>query len=175
MFYLQKKTLVHEVDLKKGFMTPIVVWLYLKYLQRKKVKESGLILALDSVRDPGNLGTILRLCDWFGFEQLLCSKETVDIYNPKVVQATMGSIARVNVYGYKLLCFKYQITGFGTFMDGLNIYKAILPREGIIIMGNEANGIEDLEKLIKIDSQFVFGDIQNRKFKCSYCNRNCIE
>jgi TrmH family RNA methyltransferase len=101
--YLQKKTLVHEVDLKKGFMTPIVVWLYLKYPQRKKVKESGLILALDSVRDPGNLGTILRLCDWFGFEQLLCSKETVDIYNPKVVQATMGSIARVNVYGYKPL------------------------------------------------------------------------
>jgi TrmH family RNA methyltransferase len=161
-----KKTLVHEVDLKKisALATPNSCLALFKIPTEKKVKESGLILALDSVRDPGNLGTILRLCDWFGFEQLLCSKETVDIYNPKVVQATMGSIARVNVNYVDINSFvsNTKLPVFGTFMDGLNIYKAILPREGIIIMGNEANGIsEDLEKLIKNRLSIPrFGDIQ---------------
>ena len=117
----------------------------------KIIIESGLIIALDSIRDPGNLGTILRLCDWFGVNQLLCSKETVDIYNPKVVQATMGSIARVNVNYVDLDAFiiETKLPVFGTFMDGNNIYKSILPQEGIIVMGNDANGIsEELEKLI---------------------------
>ena len=102
------------------------------------------------IRDPGNLGTILRLCDWFGVKQLLCSRETVDIYNPKVVQATMGSIARVNVNYVDLELFiaETKLPVFGTFMDGSNIYKTTLLSEGIIIMGNEANGIsEELEKL----------------------------
>ena len=112
-------------------------------IPKKKITKSGLILALDSIRDPGNLGTILRLCDWFGIRQIICSKETVDIYNPKVVQATMGSIARVNVNYIDLESFISQtnLPVFGTFMDGINIYKTDLPQEGIIIMGNEANGI----------------------------------
>jgi TrmH family RNA methyltransferase len=111
-----------------------------------------LIVALDSVRDPGNLGTIMRLCDWFGIEQLICSKETVDIYNPKVVQATMGSIARVHVSYVDLNDFLTTTTlpVFGTFMNGENIYTTALPQEGIIVMGNEANGIApELEKIIK--------------------------
>jgi len=97
------------------------------------------------------MGTILRLCDWFGIQQLVCSKETVDIYNPKVVQATMGSITRVNVSYVDLDAFleKTKLPVFGTFMDSDDIYKTALPQEGIIVMGNEANGIsESIEKLI---------------------------
>lgn len=111
----------------------------------------GLVLALDDVRDPGNLGTIIRLCDWFGIETLLCSEATVDVYNPKVVQATMGSISRVNII-YTNLEKALQETSlpvFGTFMDGENIYQKALAKEGIIVMGNEANGIStEIEALV---------------------------
>jgi TrmH family RNA methyltransferase len=149
-----KKVIVDESDLKKisALSTPNTCLAVFKIPVEKKIIESGLVLVLDSIRDPGNLGTILRLCDWFGIGQLICSKETVDIYNPKVVQATMGSIARVNVNYVNLETFvsKTKLAIFGTFMDGNNIYKTELPQEGIIIMGNEANGISpELEKLIK--------------------------
>ncbi len=107
--------------------------------------KEGLLVALDDVRDPGNLGTIIRLCDWFGVEQLICSPETVDIYNPKVVQATMGSIGRVTVLYTDLVPFlkATRLPVFGAFMDGENIYKQDLPSNAILIMGNEANGISD--------------------------------
>lgn len=149
-----KKVLVDENDLKKisALATPNTCLAVFKIPTEKKIIEKGLILALDSIRDPGNLGTILRLCDWFGIGQIICSKDAVDIYNPKVVQATMGSIARVNVNYIDLETFVSQtkLPVFGTFMDGNNIYKTELPQEGIIIMGNEANGISpELEKLIK--------------------------
>jgi RNA methyltransferase, TrmH family len=149
-----QKTIILESDLKKisALATPNTCLAIFKIPAEKKINELGLILALDSIRDPGNLGTILRLCDWFGITQLLCSKETVDIYNTKVVQATMGSIARVNVNYVDLESFigKTKLAVFGTFMNGINIYKTDLPQEGIIIMGNEANGISpELEKLIK--------------------------
>ena len=149
-----KKTIISESDLKKisALATPNTCLALFKISAEKKILELGLIIALDSIRDPGNLGTILRLCDWFGIGQLICSKETVDIYNPKVVQATMGSIARVNVNYIDLESFISQtkLPVFGTFMDGTNIYKTDLPQEGIIIMGNEANGISsELEKLAK--------------------------
>ena len=148
------KTLIPESDLKKitALTTPNTCLAVFKTQNENKFLESGLILALDTIRDPGNLGTILRLCDWFGISQLVCSKETVDIYNPKVIQATMGSIARVNVYYLDLNEFISQtkLPVFGTFMNGENIYSTTLPREGIIIMGNEANGISpELEKSIK--------------------------
>ena len=106
---------------------------------------SGLVLALDGVRDPGNLGTIVRLCDWFGIDHLVCSKDTVDAYNPKVVQATMGSIARVNLHYCELDQFLEQecaeVPVFGAFMDGSNIYKEVLAEDAVLVMGNEANGI----------------------------------
>jgi TrmH family RNA methyltransferase len=114
-------------------------------------EENGLLVAVDDVRDPGNLGTIIRLCDWFGIKTLYCSEESVDVYNPKVVQATMGSIGRVNVvYGnLKQFLLKTKLPVFGTFMDGKNIYKEQLSREGIIVMGNEANGIsKPIEALV---------------------------
>ena len=161
-----KKTLINDSDLKKisALTTPNTCLAVFKMPKEKEIIESGLILALDSIRDPGNLGTILRLCDWFGIHQLVCSKETVDIFNPKVVQATMGSITRVNVNYLDLNTFvaKTKLPVFGTFMDGTNIYTTDLPQEGIIIMGNEANGIsEDIEKLIKNRLTIPrFGDIQ---------------
>lgn len=104
---------------------------------------SGLCVALDEVRDPGNLGTIIRLCDWFGVRQLICSKGTADVFNPKVVQATMGSLSRVKVSYVELEPFLKTVSTavFGTFMDGANLYTGELPSEGIIVMGNEANGI----------------------------------
>ena len=122
-----------------------------------KIKEvnshssSGLELALDNIKDPGNIGTIIRLCDWFGISKIVCTEETVDIYNPKVVQATMGSLARVVVL-YTNLADYLKTTDleiFGTFMEGTNIYKTELPSKGIIVMGNEANGIStEIENLV---------------------------
>jgi TrmH family RNA methyltransferase len=148
------KTLVSDADLKKmsALASPNTCLAVFKMPEVKAINSSGLIVALDDIRDPGNLGTILRLCDWFGIQQLICSKETVDVYNPKVVQATMGSIARVNVTYVDLYDFiaKSKLAVFGTFMDGENMYTTNLPQEGIIVMGNEANGISsDLEKIIK--------------------------
>ncbi len=105
--------------------------------------NTELQLALDDVKDPGNLGTIIRLCDWFGINQLICSENTVDCFNPKVIQATMGSIARVNITYTNLINYIKQssLPVFGTFMNGENIYTTPLPSEGILVMGNEANGI----------------------------------
>ena len=148
------KTLVTDTDLKKmsALASPNTCLAVFKMPEVKAINSSGLIVALDDIRDPGNLGTILRLCDWFGIQQLICSKETVDVYNPKVVQATMGSIARVNVTYVDLNDFiaKSNLAVFGTFMDGENMYTTNLPQEGIIVMGNEANGISsNLEKIIK--------------------------
>ncbi|GEC71042.1 RNA methyltransferase, TrmH family [Flavobacterium flevense] len=161
-----KKSLIHENDLKKisALTTPNSCLAVFKIPQEREIATSGLIIALDDIRDPGNLGTILRLCDWFGVEQVVCSRETVDIYNPKVVQATMGSITRVNV-AYLDLCdyiTQTDLSVFGTFMDGENIYKSNLPQEGIIVMGNEANGISEavgelIKKRIAIPR---FGDLQ---------------
>ena len=149
-----KKTIISANELKKisALATQHSCLGVFRIQADKKIIESGLILALDSIRDPGNLGTILRLCDWFGIDQIVCSKDAVDIYNPKVVQATMGSIARVNVNYIDLENFigQTQLPVFGTFMQGSTIYKTDLPQEGIIVMGNEANGISpELEKLIK--------------------------
>ena len=144
---------ISEVELKKisVLTTPNTCLAVFKIPKAKEMVEKGLIVALDDVRDPGNLGTIIRLCDWFGIETLFCSEESVDIYNPKVVQATMGSISRVNVVYGNLETFLSQtkLPIFGTFMDGKNIYQEELPKEGIIIMGNEANGIStSVEKLV---------------------------
>jgi len=110
----------------------------------KPVDYTRLIIALDDVRDPGNLGTIIRLCDWFGVRDLICSSETVDCYNPKVVQASMGSMTRVNITYMdleKLLASRRSLTKFGAYMDGENVYDLSLPESGILVLGNEANGI----------------------------------
>ena len=104
-----------------------------------------LALALDGVQDPGNMGTIIRIADWFGIDTIVCSHDTADVYNPKVVQATMGSIARVKVVytslPHLLDSLPDDFPVFGTLLDGDNIYTKSLPRHGIIVMGNEGKGI----------------------------------
>ncbi|HTG67385.1 MAG TPA: RNA methyltransferase [Flavobacterium sp.] len=163
---IARKSLIHENDLKKisALATANSCLAVFRIPQAKELMDSGLIVALDDIRDPGNLGTILRLCDWFGVKQLVCSKETVDIYNPKVVQATMGSISRVNVSYVDLEEYlsETKLAVFGTFMDGDSIYKTQLPQEGIVIMGNEANGISaSVEEIIKNRLSIPrFGDLQ---------------
>ncbi|HIZ26123.1 RNA methyltransferase [Barnesiella sp. An55] len=111
-----------------------------------------LVLALDTVQDPGNLGTIVRLADWFGIRHIVCSPETADLYNPKVVQATMGALARVRLYYTPLAQFLEAMdrnTVYGTFLDGTDIYRSALSSHGVIVMGNEGNGISpELEPYI---------------------------
>lgn len=122
-----------------------------KIPEKKPVKDQGWILALDDVRDPGNLGTIIRLCDWFGIRQLVCSENTVDCYNPKVLQATMGSITRVDLVYTDLVQFvrTSSLPVYGTFMDGESVHAKKMPKKGILIMGNEANGISTaIENLV---------------------------
>ncbi len=121
-----------------------------------QLASSELVLALDGVQDPGNLGTIIRTADWFGVHHIFCSRETADCWSPKVVQATMGALARVHVHYVDLPAelstpnFSFPI--YGTLLDGRNIYeKAALPdkQHGVIIMGNEGNGISaELRSLI---------------------------
>jgi TrmH family RNA methyltransferase len=106
-----------------------------------------LILVLDEIKDPGNLGTIIRIADWFGISDIVCSNHSVDAYNPKVVQATMGSIARVNLRYTNLFEFLKNIPTdfpiYGTLLNGENIYNQTLSKNGIIIIGNESKGISD--------------------------------
>ena len=107
--------------------------------------EDELVLALDGVQDPGNLGTIIRIADWFGITHIYCSQDTADVYNPKVVQATMGSIARVKVEYGNLLALVESLPAdvpvYGTLLDGDNIYQQQLENRGLIVMGNEGKGI----------------------------------
>ena len=124
-----------------------------QYTLDPEVARHSLCLALDDVQDPGNLGTIVRLADWFGIEHIICSQNTVDVYNPKTVQATMGGIARVKVHYTSLTDFIRSlgddIPVFGTFLDGENMYKQPLSATGLIVMGNEGNGIgKEVETLI---------------------------
>lgn len=101
------------------------------------------MVLLDAIQDPGNLGTIIRLCDWFGIRHLVCSPDTVDCYNPKVLQATMGSIARVNLVYTDLerLLEEARMPVYGAFMSGASVYGETLPARGFLVMGNEAHGI----------------------------------
>ena len=110
-----------------------------------KVKPvKSLVLALDRVQNPGNLGTIIRLADWFGISDIVCSEDTADCFNPKVVQATMGAILRVRVHYTNLsqwLTNQKNTKIYGTFLEGENIYSAELGKAGVIVMGNEGQGI----------------------------------
>ena len=161
-----KLTTITEQELKKisSLTTPNTCLAIFEQKKTLPIPDKGLTLALDDVRDPGNLGTIIRLCDWFGIEHLLCSLETVDVYNPKVVQSTMGSITRVNIVYDRLPDYLQQTSRpvFGTFMDGKNVYQQSLPKDGIIVMGNEANGIsKETEQLVTERIAIPrFGDVQ---------------
>ena len=112
------------------------------------VLERGLYLALDSVRDPGNMGTIIRLAEWFGISTIFASADCVEIWNPKVIQASMGSIFRVKAVTSDIpdICRRFKDKGmkvYGTFLDGTDMYGMELDKEGLIVMGNESNGVSD--------------------------------
>ena len=111
--------------------------------KHKGILQEGVIVALDNVQDPGNLGTIIRLCDWFGVETLLCNTQTVDCYNPKVVQASMGSLTRVAVHYLDLAAFltTTALPVYTMDLEAENLYTATFPKDCILILGNEANGI----------------------------------
>ncbi len=140
-----------ELERISNLKTPNTALALFKIPTPSHQTHTDLSIALDDVRDPGNLGTIIRLCDWFGIQNLICSHGTVDCFNPKVVQATMGSLTRVKIQYVDLSSYikSYKKSVYGTFMDGKNIYEQLLPSEGLIILGNEANGISnDIEKLV---------------------------
>lgn len=162
----KNEVLISETDLKRiSFLTtPNTALAIFEIPQPQPIEKKGLIVALDAVRDPGNLGTIIRLCDWFGVKDLVCSNETVDCFNPKVVQATMGSIARVAINYIDLADFlkSTNLPIFGAFMEGENVYAKRLPENGILVMGNEANGISKEVEAMITDKITIprFGDLQ---------------
>lgn len=136
---------LQKASLQQAPQGPIAIF-KLPQWQIPSPASDGLILALDTIQDPGNLGTIVRVADWFGIEDIVCTNKTADIFAPKAVQATMGAIARVKVHYTNLTHWLSQARShgkpvYGTFLDGENIYGKSLSDNGIIVMGNEGNGI----------------------------------
>ena len=141
----QPITLVSKEELRKvsSLKNPDEGLAIFHQRQHKGILQEGVILALDNVQDPGNLGTLIRLCDWFGIETLICNSQTVDCYNPKVVQATMGSLTRVAVHYLNLAGFlaTCALPLYAMDLDGENLYTTEFPEDCVLILGNEANGI----------------------------------
>lgn len=131
--------------------TPQAALAVFQIKENKPLKLNKFTLVLDGVRDPGNLGTIIRLCDWFGVTSLLCSADSVDCYNPKCVQASMGSLTRVKVYYDDLqkALSSSNLPIYGADMQGESVYQSNLPKDAILILGSESHGIsEAVNKMI---------------------------
>jgi len=143
---------IEKVSLLKTPQDVVAVFRQPKYILNNESLNNELSLVLDGIQDPGNLGTIVRLADWFGIKHIICSSDTADIYNQKTVQATMGAIARVRVFYVSLPEWIKEITCipvYGAFLKGKNIYKEALSTSGLIVMGNEGKGISSsVEKWI---------------------------
>ena len=140
-----------ELQRISNLKSPNKVLAVVQFKNHKIIKHDGITLVLDEINDPGNLGTIIRMCDWFGVKQIICSKNTVDIFNPKVVQSAMGSAFRVQVNYTDLENYLSDITTpiYGAFMDGKNLKEVKIPKSAHLVMGNEANGISaEINKLI---------------------------
>ena len=140
-----------ELQRISNLKSPNKVLSVVQFKNHKIIKHEGITLVLDEINDPGNLGTIIRMCDWFGVKQIICSKNTVDIFNPKVVQSAMGSAFRVQVHYTDLENYLSDIKTpiYGAFMDGKNLKEVKLPKSAHLVMGNEANGISsEINKLI---------------------------
>ena len=158
--------IISNEELRKisSLKTPNKVLGIFKIPAEKEISNKGLILVLDDINDPGNLGTIIRLCDWFGITTLVCSNETVDCYNQKVVQSSMGSLTRFDIkyLNLKEYLSNTELPTFIADMDGENVYKKELPKEAVLIMGNEANGVSDeIKSLIKHKISIPrFGNLQ---------------
>ena len=134
-----------RASLQKAPQDVLAIFEQPDYPMDKEVIAQSLCLALDDVQDPGNLGTIIRVADWFGIEHIFCSQGTVDVYNPKTIQATMGALARVKLHYCHLpsLIASLDVPVYGTFLDGVDMYQENLTNHGLIVMGNEGNGIGD--------------------------------
>ena len=133
-----------ELEKISNLKSPNKVLAIVKIRKQKIIRhKSGVILVLDDINDPGNLGTIIRMCDWFGVKQIVCSENSVDLYNPKVVQATMGSLFRVNVLYVNLVKYLSKVNApiYGSYMKGENIKNTNSERNSHLVIGNEANGI----------------------------------
>jgi len=130
-----------------SFVSPndVVALVKIPKIAERELESKGLVIALDNVQDPGNLGSILRSGDWFGVGTIMCSEDTVDVYNSKVVQASMGAVGRINVtYGdlhSRLEEIKGSHTIYGASVKGTNAYELSWPREAVLLIGNEANGL----------------------------------
>ncbi len=163
---IEKATIISDSELKKisTLKTPNNVLGIFKIPLKEPIKNEGLVIALDEINDPGNLGTIIRLCDWFGVDQLICSTNTVDCYNSKVVQASMGSLTRVSIIYADLETYlqNMELPKYASLMEGENVYKSSLPKNAILVMGNEANGISNsiLKLLTNTISIPRFGNLQ---------------
>ncbi len=155
--FSEKTEIITERELKKisQLVSPNTSVALCEIPNQKKIITDGFILALDDVRDPGNLGTIIRLADWFGISQIVCSNETVDLYNYKVLQSSMASFLRVQLNYTDLSEFlsNYPHTVLGTFMDAESIYQTEFPENAVLLLGNEANGIS--EKLFQYISKKI--------------------
>lgn len=147
MFSVDDKQLEQISSLK----TPNKVLAVVRQFTHELPSEKEFCLALDGVQDPGNFGTILRIADWFGVRHIIYSQDTVEVYNPKVVQASMGAIFRIKTHQVDLKKYLSNYKGkiYGALLEGENVYQANLQKDGILLMGNEGNGIsKDLIPLI---------------------------
>ena len=157
---------ISEIELKKisQLKSPNKVLALFQIPEQDEIIDNRLTVVLDEINDPGNLGTIIRLCDWFGVSQLVCSKNTVDCYNQKVVQASMGSLTRIPITYLDIVDFvkNTELPVFTADMDGDNVYKTELPKEAVLVMGNEANGVSSvIMQLVKNKIAIPrFGNIQ---------------
>lgn len=159
----QEKILTAREDVIKkisSLSTPSDVIAVFKIPQQTEISlsEDELYLFLDGIQDPGNLGTIIRTADWFGFDKVICSKNTVDVFNPKTIQSTMGSLKRVKIFYddlEKLLIDGKTKRIYGTLLEGENIFKKKLDKSGVIIMGNEGNGISECLRRLISDPLFI--------------------
>ncbi|MDH6357648.1 TrmH family RNA methyltransferase [Parabacteroides sp. PF5-9] len=145
---------IHKISFLKTPQDVVAVFRQPQWKIEQVNPADQLVLALDNIQDPGNLGTIIRLADWFGISHIVCSTDTADVFNPKVIQATMGALARVQVHYTHLESYLQQMKGnnipvYGTFLDGENIYTKDLSPNGVLIMGNEGNGIRpEIERIV---------------------------
>lgn len=156
---IEKVSLTEAATLRKASLlqspqNSIAICRFPEKKQLAKKLNPGLSIFLDGIQDPGNLGTIVRICDWYGISDVYCSADTVDLYNPKVIQASMGSFLRINFFECDFtqlaeMAKKSETSIFGAFMNGKNIYESELPKNALLVMGNEGNGIRsEVEQLI---------------------------
>jgi len=170
--------ITNEKELKKisAFTTPNKIFAIIEIPETNNYKieiQKELVLGFEEINDPGNFGTIIRTADWFGIKTVFCSTNSVDIYNPKVVQATMGAVFRV-----KLICcdlkkivnlYKNKMNVYGTFISGNNIFNEELPDNGLILFGNESKGLsEELESLV--DYKITIPNYSNKNIKTESLN-----